>query len=77
MTDRINALTVVLDRDYRDDDVECIVNAIKMVKGVQSVTMNVSDYTDLVAQERALEVLRHKLREVLWPSLAKTTGERT
>jgi hypothetical protein len=39
MTDRIHALTVVLDRDIRDDeDLEPVITAIRMVKGVADVT---------------------------------------
>lgn len=37
MTDRIRHLTVVLDADYRDEDAERIIDAIQMVRGVNSV----------------------------------------
>lgn len=37
MTDRIFSLTVILDREYRDDDVEAIADAVRMVRGVASV----------------------------------------
>ena len=37
MTDRVATLTVILDREYRTDDVEYIQNAIHMVKGVSEV----------------------------------------
>ena len=40
MTDRLNALTVSLDRDIRDDDAEVIINAIKAIRGVNGVTGN-------------------------------------
>lgn len=39
MTDRIAYLSVVLDGDYRDDDVKPIVKAIKMIRGVGSVSL--------------------------------------
>lgn len=39
MTDRVRTLTVVLDRDYRTDDVEGIVDAIRMTKGVAKVDL--------------------------------------
>lgn len=39
MTDHVQYLTVALDKDYQVDDVESIVNALKMVKGVQDVTL--------------------------------------
>lgn len=53
MTDRVNALIVVLDRDIRIDDVQAQIDAIKMVKGVLSVSPNVSNLEDHIAHERA------------------------
>ena len=46
MTDRTQTLTVALDRDYRGDDVERIVEAIGMVRGVAAVTTEVVDHND-------------------------------
>lgn len=34
MSDRINALTVVLERDIRDDDIEPILTSIRLIRGV-------------------------------------------
>ena len=65
MTDRINLLSVVLSKDIRDDDCEAIINAIKMVKGVLSVTPHVVDHADHIAQQR----VRHELGEKLWAVL--------
>lgn len=50
MTDRIRQLTVVLDTDYRDDDVEAIVNALRMVRGVADVVPTVITVPDLMAR---------------------------
>ena len=61
MTDRYFALTVVLDRDYRDDDAEPILNAIRMIRGVQSVEPHVSDPTTHAAEVRAKQDLRERL----------------
>lgn len=66
MTDRYCALTVVLDKDYRDDDAESILSAIRMVKGVLSVEPHVSDITQVVAEGRARHDLREEIRKVLW-----------
>jgi len=66
MTDRYNALVVVLDHDIRDDDAEALLNAIRMLKGVLSVKGNVSDIGDLIAQDRASHELRKQLRDILW-----------
>lgn len=67
MTDRYNALTVVLDRDVRSDDAESIISAIKMVKGVASVTPNVVDMTDHIAFVRAQSEIGRKIIEVIYP----------
>ena len=64
MTDRINALTVVLDRDYRTDDVEDIVKAINMVRGVQSVTQHVANLGNHLAFERVKMLFFGKILEV-------------
>jgi hypothetical protein len=61
MTDRINGLVVVLDRDYRDDDCEQIIEAIKMIRGVESVTKNVADLGSHIAKQQVRVELREKL----------------
>lgn len=65
MTDRIKALTVVLDRDYRTDDAEELLIAVRQLKGVLSVTPMVSDSSQEVATVRA----RQELVERLWAVL--------
>lgn len=67
MTDRIHSLTVVLEKDYRDDDVKEIVNAIRMIRGVLSVKSHISDFQDHMAQERVRQELGEKLWEILYP----------
>lgn len=67
MTDRTHAFTVVLDREYRVDDAESIVNAIMMVKGVIDVQPHISDVDFYTAREQAKLELRKKLFEVIYP----------
>ena len=67
MTDRVNALTVVLENDVRDDDARDLMNAIKNFKNVLTVEINVSHVTDLIAEKRALRVLEKRMWEVLHP----------
>ena len=62
MTDRYNALTVVLENDIRTDDAESLVKAIEQLRGVLSVTGVVSDINSYMAVERA----RHDLGVKLW-----------
>lgn len=38
MTDRHIGYEVILDSDIREDDAEYVINALRMVKGVRSVT---------------------------------------
>lgn len=67
MTDRYNALTVVLEQDIRDDDAEPLIEAIKMLRGVLDVQGNVSSANFFVAQSRADREWREKLRKLIWP----------
>ena len=65
MSDRTMSLTVVLDKDYRVDDAESIINAIKMIKGVGTVGVNVADSGSYVAYSMA----RMDLEKTLWDAL--------
>lgn len=60
MTDRIRTLLVTLDHDFRDDDVQVIVDAIKMIKCVSNVKIGeVVDMQDHLNREVfRTEVLR-------------------
>ena len=68
MTDRIRQITVVLDRDYRDDDVESILTAIQMVKGVSIVEPHVAAGSEQMNREIAKDELRRELTDLLMPS---------
>ena len=52
MTDRIHSVTIVLDADYRTDDVEPILTALRMVRGVADVQPNVADSNAYMARAR-------------------------
>lgn len=67
MTDRLNALTVVLDRDIRDDDAQPLIDAILQLRGVLSVEGNVSNTGSHIAQSRAEQAIRERLWEALKP----------
>lgn len=68
MTDRYNALTVVLEKDTRDDDTESLIAAIQQLRGVMSVVGNVADPAAYMAEERAKRELGEKLWRVLYPN---------
>lgn len=65
MTDRTRILTVLLDQDYRDDDVQAIKDAISMVRGVIKVDHIVRDAGDNMAVESAKWDIRKQIVEIL------------
>lgn len=65
MTDRIRHVTVTLDKDYRDDDVRVILDAIKMIKGVGSVKTKVVDLPEILARESVRVELEGKMYEAV------------
>ena len=67
MTDRYNTLTVVLEKDMRDDDAEALLAAIRQLRGVLGVSGNVADASAYMAEERAKRELGDKLWQVLYP----------
>jgi hypothetical protein len=72
MTDRIKGLTVTIEADIREDDCEeTIINAIRMIRGVQSVQTHVADMDHHFAVETARSQLVGQLRDVLYPYAKK------
>ena len=65
MTDRYYALTVVLEENTCEDDAESLITAIRMLRGVLSVTPHVADFDTHWAEKRAKDELRRKLMELL------------
>jgi len=65
MTDRVNGFTVHLDRDIREDDVEVIANAIRMIKGVVRVDNKVVGPMDHIAYMRGKREITDKLYKFL------------
>ena len=71
MTDRVNAITVVLKEDTRTDDVQHLLSAIVMLKGVEDVKLNVVDLNEkYIAEVRVKNDLRKRVLEAFedkWP----------
>lgn len=65
MTDKINALTVILNHDMRVDDAQPLIAAIKQFRGVADVQEHITDLSDHLAFVRAKEDLRRQILEVL------------
>jgi hypothetical protein len=68
MTDRYKGLVVTLDRDYRDDDAQSIIDAIRMIRGVVDVEPVLTDAlndqiitmrVETQIRERVYNALRH------------------
>lgn len=66
MSDRIKALTVVLESDIRDDDAQPLIDAIRMLRGVVCVKADVADIDHYCAVEKARHQLQQELRDILW-----------
>lgn len=65
MTDRIKGLTVVLDRDIRDDDCQAIIDAVSMIRGVLRVEKHVMTGSDYMVREQVRHELEQKLLDAL------------
>jgi hypothetical protein len=71
MTDRYNALIVVLDKDIREDDAENIMQAIRQYKHVASVSGHVSDINSVVAEKRVKNKIMDKMFELIKEDIKK------
>lgn len=60
-----NALTVILERDISDEQMEMMTAAISMLRGVLRVMPGEVGSADMIAEMRAKHELRRKLFEVL------------
>jgi hypothetical protein len=65
MTDRVNALIVVLDDDYRTDDVEAIINMIQMIKGVALVEKQIMAGEDYAHRARIAYTLQPQIMKAI------------
>lgn len=67
MTDRIFGFHVLLDKEYRIDDAQFIIDAVRMIKGVMTTTVHTSTPELWAAYERAkadmLEKILSDIRE--------------
>jgi len=65
VSDRIKALTVVLDDDYRDDSLDALVTAIRLFKGVADVKTHKVTSDDVIARMK----IKRELVDKLWDAL--------
>ena len=62
-----NSLTVVLDKDIREEDAGSIISAILQFKNVISVHGNISDPDAHTAERRARHKLGKEIIDILYP----------
>lgn len=67
MTDSYFAITVLLEKDVREDDIEHILNAIRMIKRVMKVEPLIANPELDAAEERVRREYRDKLYDIIWP----------
>ncbi len=66
MSDMVNGVFVALEQDMREDEVEHLMNTLRMVRGVQDVTTNPSAFaTDFVIRSRLKSELSAKLNAIV------------
>lgn len=68
MTDRLKGCWVVFEKEYREDDAEEILAAIRMVKGVGSVEPKLADPDHYMARSQAKHDIRKAIFD-LWNEL--------
>ena len=61
MTDRVKGFTVTLEKDIRIDDVETLMNSIKMLRGIASVTPSITTSGDHMNREMVAMEYRKKM----------------
>lgn len=74
MTNRINALSVALEEDIREDDAQATIEAIKQIKGVLHVTPNVADIGSWTAEMRVKSELFQAITRIFWPQSKEGSG---
>ena len=64
MTDRVKGCTVVFEKDIREDDVEPVLIAIRMLRGVLAVEGVLAKPGDWFAEQRAIRRFREQLAKL-------------
>ena len=77
MTDRVKGLMVSLMKDIRVDDVQKVIDAIKMVRGVGDVDFVIADHEDWMNRTRIRHELSDKIMDVLHPKLKEAREKAT
>lgn len=65
MSDRVKGLIVTLDKDYHEDDIDAIANAILQLKGVIDVTYSITNSDDFINRIKITNEIKNKLYECI------------
>ena len=65
MTDCVHSITVVLENNMREDDVDQYIACFMMIKGVVAAQKNVADSADYAAREQAKHEIKMKILDML------------
>jgi len=60
MTDRVKGLTVVLDQDIRIDDIQTLIDCIKMFRNVSSVEPVITEPGDFIDRKKITHDIKLK-----------------
>jgi len=69
MTDRLKGVTVLFEKDIREDDAEPIINAIRCIRGVAAVNPTLKTAEDWHMFMRLRGELGHKIISVFYPEM--------
>lgn len=64
MADRVFGFHVLLDKEYREDDIQTIIDAVKMIRGVKTVDVHISTADTWMAYAHARMDIAEKLFEI-------------
>lgn len=66
MTDRAKGCWVAFDRDIRTDDAEALVQAIKQLRGVSAVELNIANPDDWMNRKRIAHSMGQKIIDLIY-----------
>jgi len=65
MSDRVKGLVVTIKDDVRIDDIQPLIDAISMLKGVVNVEPNISDINDHINRQKVYYDVKNKIYQLL------------
>ena len=69
--DKIKGLTVVLEKDFKKEECELIINAIKQIKGVLTVDISVANIDDYINRIKIQGRMKNNLMDFIRTDFTK------